>query len=555
MTASSLASRLKRRATVTDWPWWRLPSTLKWYVAAVPFAAFVVTVAAAAATDWHLLDLLTFSLLLCAGIVSVASTPRITYTVGGATRDFSAMWVLPTAVLLPPVYAAIMPIPLLATLQLFVHRGVLYRRVFTAAAISLSYAFASVVFRWFPASFAGFHVGTGMHAFTWVAAVVACELIGSRVHHFLIMGAVKLTDPSVKILAVEKDRESLQGLFVEIDLCVLITLVVDLSSVLVILALPTVFLVRRFLIHPALVAQSRVDAKTGLLNVSTWEREAEGEISRSVRTRSPLALVLVDIDHFKGVNDTYGHLVGDRVLKAIAQALTSQSRDYDRAGRFGGEEFVLLLAQTTEKDACKIAERLRSYVDSLAIPTDDRPDSPTLKVTISIGVTALARGESYELTDLLAAADSAMYHCKEAGRNRVAYASPLRDMGLDADWTSTPEANSGGNGTKPAASSVASASLGSTPLSSHKVVLVQAEQTAASLCLRRLLSVFSWTLIESTKCTAIRTSSSPLQMHVHDPPFLIFVGRVNSRHCQLECYCFRCIKCWRIPRGSRACEP
>jgi diguanylate cyclase (GGDEF)-like protein len=146
--------------------------------------------------------------------------------------------------------------------------------------------------------------------------------------------------------------------------------------------------------------------------VSTWEAEAETEISRSVRTRNPVSLCLVDIDHFKLVNDTYGHLVGDKVLKAVAEGLTTQSRDYDRAGRFGGEEFVLLLAQTTEADAMRIAERLRGHVESLAIPVDDREDSPVVKVTISIGVTAVARGETRELTDLLAAADSALYAAK-----------------------------------------------------------------------------------------------------------------------------------------------
>jgi diguanylate cyclase (GGDEF)-like protein len=484
MRTSSLTSRIKRCATVTDWPWWRLPTVLKWYVAAVPVAALAVMVAAGMRANWRPSDLLTFFLLLAAGIVSVASTPRIAYTVGGATRDFSAMWVLPTAILLPPVYAAIMPIPLLATLQLFVHRGVLYRRVFTAAAISLSYVMASIAFRWFPHSFAGSHIGVSTHAFTWVVAVVACELIGSRVHHFLIMGAVKLTDSSVRILTVERDREALQGLFVEIDLCVLITLAVGLSPVLVILALPTVFLVRRFLIHPALVAQSRVDAKTGLLNVSTWEREAEGELSRSVRTRSPVALALVDIDHFKRVNDTYGHLVGDRILKAISEALTGQSRDYDRAGRFGGEEFVLLLAQTGWDDACTIAERLRGFIAGMKVPVDDRPEAPSISVTISIGVTAMAQGESYELTDLLAAADSAMYAAKQAGRNQVAYAAPLRDMGLDAAWDSAEQAASAPNAAQPDAATPEGAPLGGSQLSSHQVVLVRADQAAASLCLR-----------------------------------------------------------------------
>ena len=309
----------------------------------------------------------------------------------------------------------------------------------------------------------------------------------------MIIGAVKMSNPKVRVWRMEWNREAMQGLFVEIDLGVLITLAVGLTPILVVIALPTVLLVRRFIIFPILQAQSRTDSKTGLLNVSTWESEAESELSRSVRTRNPVALALVDIDHFKKVNDTYGHLAGDRVLKAIAEALTGQSRDYDRAGRFGGEEFVLLLAQTGEPDACKIAERLRGYVASLAIPTDDRPDAPTIQVTISIGVTAIERGESYELTDMLAAADSAMYAAKQAGRNQVAFAPPLRDMGLDEAWSSAPgndPSNNGHVGTPqpagtPLGNHPAGTSLGNSPLSSHRVVLVQTEQTAASLCPRR----------------------------------------------------------------------
>jgi diguanylate cyclase (GGDEF)-like protein len=279
-------------------------------------------------------------------------------------------------------------------------------------------------------------------------------------------------------MPIDLSPQALESDFLKMDLGVLITLAVALSPAMVLVTIPLVFLVRRFLEHPVLVAQSRMDAKTGLLNVATWESEAETELSRSVRNRNPAAVALVDIDHFKVVNDTHGHLVGDRVLKAIAEALTSQSRDYDRAGRFGGEEFVLLLAQTNEHDACKIAERLRGYVASLTIPTDDRPDAPTVKVTISIGVTAMVRGESYELTDLLAAADSAMYAAKQAGRNQVAFAHPLRDMGLDAAWdpAERPDAKQG------KASHPSGAPLVSSPVSSHSVVLVRNEQTAASLC-------------------------------------------------------------------------
>ncbi len=414
-----------------DWPWWRLPPLLRWYVATPPVVALAVISVAATRTDWRLSDLLKFLLLMCCGMISVGSTPRIAYATGGATRDFSTVWVIPAAILLPPLYAALMPIPMLAVTQSFVHRGIIYRRVFTAASISLCYTGASLIFKSFPVSFAGPAVGSGMHAFTWALAVAACEVTAGRVHHFLIVVAVKMSDPKVRVRDFELNRKALQDDFAELDLGVLITLAVALSPALVVLAMPTVLLVRRFLMHPVLVAQSRVDAKTGLLNVSTWEREAEGELSRSVRTRSPLALALVDIDHFKAVNDTHGHLVGDRVLRAVAEALTSQLRDYDRAGRFGGEEFVLLLAQTSESDACRVAERLRTYVAGMAVPVDDRPTAPCVRLTISVGVTAMASGATHELTDLLAAADSALYHAKQSGRNRVAVAAAERDMGLD----------------------------------------------------------------------------------------------------------------------------
>jgi diguanylate cyclase (GGDEF)-like protein len=430
MRASSITCRLKM-SPVRDWPWWRLPPLLRWYVATPPVVAGAVIGLAAATTDWRRDDVLKFILLMACGMISVGSTPRSAYANTGPTRDFSTIWVLPTAILLPPVYAALMPIPMLATIQLLVHRGNTYKRVFTAAAISLSYAAASAIFRAFPASFAGPTVNSGMHALTWVIAVAACEIIGGRGHHFLIVAAVKLSNPKVRIRDIEWKREALLEDCAELDLGVLITLAVALSPALVLLAVPTVLLVRRFLMHSALVAQSRVDAKTGLLNMSTWEREAEAELSRSVRTRSPLALALVDIDHFKAVNDTHGHLVGDRVLRAVAEALTSHLRDYDRAGRFGGEEFVLLLAQTSEKDACRVAERLRVYVAGMSVPADDRPTAARVRLTISVGVTAMASGASRELTDLLAAADSALYHAKQSGRNHVAVAAAERNMGLD----------------------------------------------------------------------------------------------------------------------------
>jgi diguanylate cyclase (GGDEF)-like protein len=419
MKASPVTRGVMASLAVRNWAWWQTPWRLRVYVALVPLVALGLACYAASQTTWHVSDLAKFLLLMGCGMVSVAATPRDAFTPGGITRDFLSVWVLPVAILLPPLYAMLIPIPLQVVTQFRVYRGIIYRRVFTVAAFALAYGAASVVFRAFPVSFAGPSIGTATHALTWTVAVAVCEIVGGRGHHFLILGGMKLTDPAVRISPLELNREALQGDFAEFDLGVLITVVVAVNAVLAVIAVPTVLLVRRFMMHADLLAQSRVDTKTGLLNASTWEREAAVEIARAVRTASPLALALVDIDHFKLVNDTYGHLVGDKALRAVTDALRNQLRVYDLAGRFGGEEFAILLPNAREVDALAVAERLRHHIATMTVPVNDNDESgPCVKVTISVGVAALD-GASRELTDMLAAADRALYYAKENGRNRT----------------------------------------------------------------------------------------------------------------------------------------
>src|ERR1019366_4294696 len=190
---------------------------------------------------------------------------------------------------------------------------------------------------------------------------------------------------------------------------IVITSVVVGHPVLAVFGVPTVLLARRFMMHAQLVAKSRIDTKTGLLNAATWESEAVAEISRAVRTRSPLSVALMDIDHFKMVNDTHG----------------------DLAGRFGGEEFVILLPQTHEANALSIAERLRAHIAAMSIPVeDDTRVAAYIRLTVSIGVAALGDAGT-ELTDLLTAADAALYHAKQTGRNKIHAATtnvPLAQM-------------------------------------------------------------------------------------------------------------------------------
>ena len=207
------------------------------------------------------------------------------------------------------------------------------------------------------------------------------------------MTAVKATDPAATIRTEVFGREPMYNDAAEICTGVLVTYGVAGNPWLALAALPVVTLLQRSLRHVQLLNDSRADSKTGLLNAATWEREATAEVGRAVRTRTPLAVAMLDIDRFKVINDTYGHLAGDQVLKEIARALDSLLRDYDRAGRFGGEEFSLLLPQTRAVDAFRIAERVRANIAGLSIIVPGASGGERVHVTVSIGVAALDSGQ------------------------------------------------------------------------------------------------------------------------------------------------------------------
>ena len=214
----------------------------------------------------------------------------------------------------------------------------------------------------------------------------------------------------------------------ETSAAILVTFAVAGFPLLALAALPVVGLLQRSHSHVKLVSDARNDSKTGLLNAATWERESSAELARAVRTKSPLAVAMVDVDKFKMINDTYGHLVGDQVLKEIANTLSTMLREYDLAGRFGGEEFALLLPQTRAVDAFRIAERVRANVAALSIIAAGSSGGERVHVTVSIGVAALDSGSKRELSELLAAADAALYRAKDGGRDQVQMISTTRGL-------------------------------------------------------------------------------------------------------------------------------
>jgi len=166
-----------------------------------------------------------------------------------------------------------------------------------------------------------------------------------------------------------------------------------------------------------LEALASIDSLSGLANRRSFDARLETEWQRAANLERPIALAMVDVDHFKLFNDNYGHLEGDRCLRAIAETLTAAaSHRADFAARYGGEEFVLLLPDTSLTAALNIAERLRAAVEALAI---DHDHAPCGHVTISIGVASLTPTGSEGEQALIEAADAGLYAAKRNGRNRV----------------------------------------------------------------------------------------------------------------------------------------
>jgi diguanylate cyclase (GGDEF)-like protein len=170
-----------------------------------------------------------------------------------------------------------------------------------------------------------------------------------------------------------------------------------------------------------------VDQLTGLLNRKALSTRIPEIAQQSQLTGVPVGLVVGDLDHFKDINDTHGHALGDAVLKGVAYVLRKQLRAFDLAYRLGGEEFLILLPGSDSDNAAKLAERLRAAISA------ERLDG--LEVTMSFGVAASARGEAFDYEPLFAKADAALYQAKEGGRDQVSVFGREAVPGREADLT------------------------------------------------------------------------------------------------------------------------
>ncbi len=161
---------------------------------------------------------------------------------------------------------------------------------------------------------------------------------------------------------------------------------------------------------------ARIDALTGVNNRRYLYKLAEHEFDVAMRYQQPLSVIMFDLDHFKNINDAFGHAIGDRMLERVAQVARAQLRDADLIGRYGGEEFVVLLPVTNAQQAYLLAERIRAGAAEIRIETGD---GSSATATLSIGIAeALRAPQDKSVEDAIRRADEAMYAAKKAGRNR-----------------------------------------------------------------------------------------------------------------------------------------
>jgi len=245
-----------------------------------------------------------------------------------------------------------------------------------------------------------------------VIAVLVSAVVFSLLSHLLTGFAYSLAN-SQRL----RDQRAGAGVLIEVALLChggLAAWAWTQSQAIFLLGLPTLVLVQRALMHERLEARANRDAKTGVGSISWWREAAHREVERA-GSRRHVGFLVIDLDNFKKVNDTHGHLNGDIVLKAVADVLQSEIRTGDKVGRFGGEEFVVLLPGATPPVVYAVAQRLRAGVERLTINLD----ASAVGVTVSIGG-AVYPVNGGNVTEVMQYADMNLYQAKRHGRNKVA---------------------------------------------------------------------------------------------------------------------------------------
>ena len=403
---------------VREWALWQLPRACVAYVLAVVLASplLLLALAPGAPTAGQALVLLG-----CAAgpLVVLAAEMRLGQAKlrdNAAAQDQTELWLLAAVVAVPSPWALVVTVPVLLVKHLVRHRGAMAegesirRTHWHHTAFNTSQRLLSGA-----AAYGTFHLLGGLDAVALAGAAAAVVFVAAQ--FVLVTVAIGLASRDRRL----GRRMLLDGIGGDLALAfagVLLGIATAATPWALVLVAPLAITVQRALLHGVLLEQLQKDAKTGLASAPFWQASAQSAVSRAADRGEPVAVVLLDLDHFKQVNDQHGHLAGDEVLREVAARLQAALRPDDLAGRFGGEEFTVLLRGTSDREAHEVAERLRRAVGTRPVTLSTGVE---VRVSCSAGV-ASARG-SRDADEVIGAADAALFQAKRAGRDRVVLSS------------------------------------------------------------------------------------------------------------------------------------
>ncbi|WP_020575445.1 sensor domain-containing diguanylate cyclase [Actinopolymorpha alba] len=414
-----------QRRGLRTWRLWSLSVPAITYLLLVDAVALASCVALALSGPPRVSEIGTaVTLCLCAviGTEGARRVERRRRRGGALHKDLQPVWMLAAAVVLNPATALACVLVMRVWWRIRASRCIPHRWVFSTAVALLSTAAAHGVYdtlretlldaRWSAAA-------------SVMAAVVSAAVTFIAIDTLVCAIAIRLLVPGSTPRQMFGEPPELAVDAVAGGLGCLVAAASMVSPWIALLAIPITLTGQRALLLDQLETEANTDGKTELASFPWWRQEVEDRLARARRRSERFGILLGDLDHFKRINDTHGHLIGDQALHAIAGRMRAAIRAEDLAGRFGGEEFVIGMPCVDASDAVGAAQRLRTAIsgDPLAVSTDDGAKSTPgtsaiIRLTMSIGV-AVFPEDGATLDELLEHADRALYAAKAAGRDRV----------------------------------------------------------------------------------------------------------------------------------------
>jgi diguanylate cyclase (GGDEF)-like protein len=367
-----------------------------------------------------------FGLLLAASVIHLEAAQGIERireiaAEGSPYTHMQSVWFFAGVLILPmPLQAALIALSFTHEwFRVFRGRALVYRKVFSAGTVILAVAAAGL-------ALAAFYPGPHQPYITLLTgprgtiAILVAAVAYRLVNYALVVGAIVATNPDKPARTALGHPSDQLIIAASVGLGYAVALLLTERPWSAPILLVTVLALHMGLLLPQFRAASRTDAKTGLVDPTWWSHTAERELDRARRLASSVGVLMLDIDHFKRVNDRYGHLAGDAVLRAVSDTLRHAVRSYDLIGRWGGEEFAVLLPGIDHDELHCSAERIRAAISVLTVTSTDRTGNEVTitDLTVSIGAGAYP-DTAEELTPLLLATDDALYRAKDGGRNKT----------------------------------------------------------------------------------------------------------------------------------------